>query len=101
MLNSSDLWLRSSGLPWQPKRDLVRGKQVWEMDKACKVSEVVEGDSAAVMRCLVGLHTSSGGGSGSGSGSGCKLVEQLTDFSDVIRWRSSGDGHEYCLLRQW
>jgi len=101
MLNSSDLWLRSSGLPWQPKRDLVRGKQVWEMEKACKVSEVVEGDSAAVMRCLVGLHTPNGR-KGQIGGSCCKLVEQLTDFSDVIRWQSPSDGgFDYCLLRQW
>jgi hypothetical protein len=96
MLNAADLWLRGgASLAWQPKRQLVAGRQVWELDGAWKVSEVVEGDSSAVARCLVALHTPS-----TTSGSTCQLVQHLSDFSDVVRW-APGDGHAYCVLRQW
>ena len=91
MLNASDLWLRAGG-PWRVSAKLMRGRPFWELRGAVKVSDVVEGDSAAVMRCLVAITETLQGDA--------RLGRPLSDFSDVIQWDLT-EGGECSLLRQW
>ena len=87
MLNATDLWLR--GARWQPGR-ISEGRQVWHSGSgegmcAVKVQAVMDVDSGTALRLL--LEEPDGTSGVGGLGGRLRLVEHLSEFSDVVCWQ--------------